>query len=87
MASAVPVVASNIPGYASVMTDGREGLFVPPRNPAALATAVIRLLTDADLRAALGRAGRATAAIYAWPNVAARVIDLYERTIAEKFGP
>ena len=84
MASAVPVVASNIPGYASVMTDGREGLSVPARDPAALATAVIRLLADADLRSYLGNAGRATAATYAWPNVAARVIDLYERTIAAK---
>ena len=84
MASEVPVVASHIPGYASVMTNGREGLLVPPRDPAALAAAVIRLLSDKEFRFTLGREGRATAATYAWPNVAARVIDLYERTIAAR---
>jgi phosphatidylinositol alpha-mannosyltransferase len=84
MASDVPVVASDIPGYASVMTDGREGLLVPPRNPDALANAVIQLLSDPDLRAACAAAGRSTAASYAWPIVAARVIDLYERVIAGK---
>ncbi len=86
MASALPVVASKIPGYASVMTDGREGLLVPPRDPDALAHAAIRLLTDRELSTACAAAGRATAATYAWSIIAARVIDLYERTIAAKSG-
>ena len=83
MASELAVVASNIPGYASVMTDGREGLLVTPQDPNALARATIRLLTDPDLRTACAVAGRATSATYAWPNIAARVIELYERTIGE----
>lgn len=86
MASEVPVVASDIPGYASVMADGREGLLVTPRRPDALADAVVRLLTDPGRRSACGTAGRTTATSYAWPAIAARVLDLYERAIAAKAG-
>ena len=82
MASAKPVVASAIPGYASVMTNDQEGLLVEPRDPQALALALVRLLADGALRARLAAAGRVTAERYAWPRVAARVLAVYDRAAA-----
>ena len=46
MAAGLPVVASDMPGYDEVVTDGVEGLLVPPRDPAALAAAVGTILDD-----------------------------------------
>jgi len=79
MATGTPVVATAIPGYASVMSHGHDGLLVPPRDPQALALALVRLLADRDLRGRLTTAGHATAAGYAWPRIAERVLDVYER--------
>lgn len=56
MAAEVPVVASDIEPCREVLGDGRCGLLVPPRDPAALASAVARLLGDSDLRQELVRA-------------------------------
>ena len=50
MASGRPVVAGDIPGYRSVMTNEQEGLLVPPKNNSAIALAIVRLLADQDLR-------------------------------------
>lgn len=82
MAAGKPVVASDIPGYASVMTNMREGLLVPPKEPHSLALALVRLLADRELRAALAAAGEQTAARYDWPNVAGMVLDAYDRAAA-----
>ncbi len=88
MASAKPVVATAIPGYASVLTNGREGLLVEPRDPQALALALVRLLADRGLRSHLGEAGRVTAARYAWPEVAAQVLEVYDRAaVAAQTAP
>ena len=78
MAAAKPVVASNIAGYASVMTSGETGLLVEPRDPQALALALVRVLADRDLRERLGAAGRVAAQQYDWSRVAARVLGCYE---------
>jgi phosphatidylinositol alpha-mannosyltransferase len=81
-ASGRPVVATNIPGYASVLTNGQEALLVEPRDPQALALAIVRVLADRTLQARLSANGRITAAQYAWPKVAARVLECYERARA-----
>ncbi len=62
MALGVPVVASFVGGIPEVITDGRNGLLVPPEDPAALAAAIARLGWDADLRRRLGDAARWTVA-------------------------
>lgn len=80
MASMKPVVASDIPGYASVVTSTKDALLVSPRDPSAIALAIVRLLADADLRARLVQAGRKTADHYSWPSVAQRVLDVYVRS-------
>lgn len=53
-----PVVATSVGGVPEVVADGVTGLLVAPRDPAALAAALIRLLGDATLRRAMGRSGR-----------------------------
>jgi glycosyltransferase involved in cell wall biosynthesis len=63
MASGLPVVATSVGGTPELVVDGETGLLVPPGDPAALADAVERLLTDRQLADAFGRAGRARAFI------------------------
>jgi len=60
MALGIPVVASAVGGNAELVTDGVDGLLVPPRQPAAFARALAALLADPARRAALGEAGRRT---------------------------
>jgi glycosyltransferase involved in cell wall biosynthesis len=61
MALGKPVVASSATGNLDVVTDGVDGLLVPPRNPMAWATAIESLLTQPDLARRLGQAARTTA--------------------------
>ena len=79
LSSGVPIVASNIDGYASVVTDEVEGLLVRPRDPMALADALTRLVRDRELREELVRAGRQRVETYSWPRVTRRVLSYYER--------
>jgi len=58
MAMGKPVVASRVGGLAEVVEEGRTGLLVAAGQPEELAGAVIRLLKDASLRAAMGREAR-----------------------------
>jgi phosphatidylinositol alpha-mannosyltransferase len=81
MASGRPVVAGDIPGYRSVMTNGREGLLAAPKNPQSLALAIVRLLSDAPLRERMSEAGLETARNYDWPEIATRVLAVYERAM------
>jgi glycosyltransferase involved in cell wall biosynthesis len=59
MAAGLPVVSTNCDGVVDIVVDGATGLFVPPGDPEALASAIERLLEDAGLRSRLGAAGRA----------------------------
>jgi len=57
-----PLVASAVQGLAEIVVDGENGLLVPPDDPAALATAIGRLLDDPDLARRLADRGREDAA-------------------------
>ena len=56
MAAGAPVVATATDGAREVIADGESGLLVPSRDPAALASAVLRLLRDEGLRSRLAEA-------------------------------
>lgn len=58
MAAGRPVVATRVGGNPEVIVDGETGLLVPPKNPQALAEAVLRLLRDRELARRLGEAAR-----------------------------
>jgi phosphatidyl-myo-inositol alpha-mannosyltransferase len=81
MAAGLPVVATDIPGYREVVTDGVEGSLVPPRDPEALAAGLVRILQDQGLAERLGRAGRERARSYDWPSVVDRLEELYGRAV------
>jgi phosphatidylinositol alpha-mannosyltransferase len=81
MAAGVPIVASDITGYRSVVENGGEGLLVPPEDEQALARAIIDLLRDPKRRAEMRDCGKKTAAQYDWSIVARRVLDYYDQLI------
>ena len=61
MAAGLPVVATDIRGCREEIVEGETGLLVPPRDPAALASAIASLLDRPDERRRFGEAGRARA--------------------------
>lgn len=58
MASGKAVVATAVDGPPEIVEDGQTGLLVPPRDPEALAKALVELLKDPQRRASMGRRGR-----------------------------
>jgi phosphatidylinositol alpha-mannosyltransferase len=84
MAAGRPVIASNIEGFAGVVTDGVDGLLVRPRDEESLTSAVLRILRNPVLAAGLSAHAQARAETYSWDNVARRVMSYYERIIYER---
>ena len=75
-------MASDIPGYRDVLRDGVDGQLVPAGDPLALAEALRRLALEPDRRARMASAARERAERFAWPHVAAEVLDCYEQALA-----
>jgi colanic acid/amylovoran biosynthesis glycosyltransferase len=59
MALKIPVVATPVTGVPELVEDGRTGLLVPERDPAALAAAIRRLIEEPETARRLAEAGRA----------------------------
>ena len=81
MATGRPIVATNIDGFATVVTNGEEGLLVPPMTVHPLAHALLTLLNDKQLRLQMAQKGLITAQKYDWEGVASRVLAYYSKTI------
>jgi len=77
MAAGRPLVASDIPGYRSVVTHEREGLLVPPRDEPALARALLTVLRSPELQMTMGEQGRERAQRFDWQRVASEILDYY----------
>ena len=58
MSAGLPVVATCVGGNAEAVLDGETGLVVPPRDPRAMADALVQLIDDPPLRRRCGEAGR-----------------------------
>lgn len=84
MAAGMPIVASNIEGYAGVLTHGVEGLLTRPEDAQALADALIDLLRDPARCAEMALRGRDRAKHYSWDRIGQQVLSYYERLIHER---
>lgn len=82
MACGLCVVSTNVGGIPDLVEDGREALLVPPKDPAAMAAAVERILTDDELAARLSTAGRRRTEAMAWREVLPR----WDRLFSELAG-
>lgn len=82
LAAGTPVLASDIPGYRDVLRDGVDGQLFPAGDPLALAEALRLLALEPARRARMAAAARERAERFAWPHVAAEVLDCYEQARA-----
>ncbi len=81
MAAGTGVVASAIAGYSDVVTNGVDGILVPPADPQALAEELQLLAHEPERIKAMGEAGRRSAERYAWPRISEEVTEVYEKAI------
>ncbi len=85
MASRLPVVATRAGGIPEVVMDRETGLLVPPRDPDALAQAILELYRDRELAARLARSGLAVVhRKFSAEAMAGKVAELYEQFAARK---
>lgn len=80
-----PVVATAVGGVPEIIGDGEGGFLVPPGDPAAMASAVLKLLGDRDLCAKVGKQGRrALLENFRPEEYLKKVLGVYEGLLGEK---
>jgi phosphatidylinositol alpha-mannosyltransferase len=77
LASGLPVVATEVPGYMSVLEPGRDSVTVQPKNWRELAASLVILARDSDLRTRMSDYAVQKARRYSWDHVASEVVDVY----------
>jgi glycosyltransferase involved in cell wall biosynthesis len=85
LAVETPVVATDLEGHPELIVEGETGLLVPPRNPDALAQAILRMLENPTRAKAMARAGRKRVeAQFSMAQKIQRTEALYRRLLAER---
>jgi phosphatidylinositol alpha-mannosyltransferase len=84
MAAGTPVVASALPGYRNVATDGVDALLVAPGDPHALAAALTTVIDDADLASRLVAAGCRRADELAMSTLAGLYTAIYHEVMGRE---
>lgn len=85
MALSRPVVASAVGGIPEMIEDGRTGLLVPPHEPVALATAIVRLLTDHPYADTLAKAAQNLVHDRFCVELMVRAIEtIYDESVADE---
>lgn len=84
MAAGRPVVATDIPGYRSVIHPGEDAETFPPGDVASLARVLAALIDDPARRALLAQRGRTRALEFAWPRVTDRIEGVYREVLGRR---
>ncbi len=82
MAAGTPVVATDLAGYKNAARPDIDALLVPPGDTAALAAALMRVLTDESLATALRRSGIERAEHFSMESLANRYVEIYRQAMA-----
>ena len=78
MSYAKPVIASGVGGITDIVTDGKNGLLVPPADSDALAQAIKKMAQSVKLRRAFGRKARKTVdERFNWDKIVKKLATLY----------
>jgi len=85
MARAKPVVATRVGGVPEAVEEGGTGLLVPPRDPPAMAAALVRLIGNPEEAAGMGRRGLARArTLFSVERMVRAHEELYEELLKRK---
>jgi glycosyltransferase involved in cell wall biosynthesis len=79
-----PVIVTNVGDLPNLVKDGKEGLIVPPKDPKALAGAIIKLLKDDELRREMGENALKKAEELSWDNIAKMHMKVYEEVLVKR---
>jgi len=83
MATGTPIVASNIGGIPDIIEDGQNGYLVNYGDSQAMASSIIKLLSDDKLRGEMGAKGKEMAKNYVPHKIAMEHLSLYKRVLRE----
>jgi glycosyltransferase involved in cell wall biosynthesis len=79
MSSGVPIIVTDLPGQADIVSSNRCGLIIQPDDVSAIANAVSKLASDPKEARAMGRRGRRAAVrLYSWDAAAARTHEILD---------
>jgi glycosyltransferase involved in cell wall biosynthesis len=79
MACQVPVVATRVGGMTEIVEDGKTGILVEPGDADALAEAILKLLSNENLRSSMGKTAQSRAVeFYSWEKVAENLWNHYK---------
>lgn len=85
MASRVPIVASDIPSFREILSNGKSGLLFECGNDKALSTAILKLVNDSVLGSRLSHIAFESVKTYSWENIAKKYLALYHR-LCERYS-
>jgi len=79
-----PIVATDVPGCREIVQEGINGFLVPPKNSVALAEALIKLITNKELRLKMGSRGREIVLRdFSEKKVVTETLAIYQRILAK----
>jgi glycosyltransferase involved in cell wall biosynthesis len=81
MAAGIPVVATGVGGIPEMIETEISGLLVAPQNPAALAEALERILSDSSLKQKLIKGGRDKVQFFSAEKMAQSTRAVYQRVL------
>ena len=84
LAAGRPVIASDIPGFRTVIRHQTDGILVPPRKHEELAWAICNLLGSEETRERLSTMGRRRAEEFSWAQVGRRIEDYYLELLGQR---
>jgi glycosyltransferase involved in cell wall biosynthesis len=84
MSFGIAPIATPVGGIPDVLTDGENGLLVPPGDHQAIAAAIRRVLDDDALRSRLGAAARASVEPYSADGYAEALVDIYASMTSDR---
>ena len=83
MSQGKPVVATNVGGIPSQITDGQEGFLVGYADPEALASKVVEVLKTPGLAGEMGRRGRQRVEAHRYSALASQLVTIYEQLLPQ----
>ena len=78
MNAGLPIVSTNVGGIPEMITDGQNGILVPPKNPSALADAIKKLIVSPELAAKLGQAAKERVKQFSLEAMIAKTEEAYK---------